>query len=285
MYNNFNYFFLKHTFFCTFGLLKNITQILKIVNKINVIYVFSVLFLSIFIRVNVSAQIVNIEDKRSAFADSIGWFETGNLSGQWKKNKSEIFSVKAGFQVEFQFKKRILLSISKINFSRINKKNYINEGFQHLRYTKLLTKRIGYEAYGQAQYNEQLSLRLRLLFGTGLRYKICSNKEKCNLGLSLMYEYDEESTEKITQRDFRISSYFSMAISFSDNIKLYSTSYYQPLINKFNDFRFSSQSKLVMAISKRLSATITFSILYDSRAPLDTPSLSEDMYGGLRYKF
>jgi len=246
---------------------------------------FVLLFLLFLTNTSIFSQIVNIEDKRSAFTDSIGWFETGELSGQWKKNKSEIFTVKAGFQVEFQFKKRILLSISKLNFARLNKKNYINEGFQHLRYTKLITKRLAYEAYGQGQYNEQLSLRLRLLFGSGMRFKVCQNTNKCNLGLSLMYEYDEESLNDIIHKDFRLSSYFSMAIPVSKNIKLFSTSYYQPLLNNFNDFRFSSQSKMVMKINKRLSATLTFSILYDSRAPADTPELSEDLFGGLKYKF
>ncbi len=243
---------------------------------------FSILIL--FISINAIGQIVNIEDKRSTFTDSIGWFETGELSGQWKKNKTEIFNARAGFQVEFQYKKRILLSISKINFARADNKNFINEGFQHLRYTRLINKRFSYEAFGQAQYNEQLSLKLRILFGTGMRLNICREKSKCNLGLSLMYEYDEE-TEDITHKDFRLNSYFSATIPFSDKVKLYSTSYFQPLINNFNDFRLSSQSKLVMAITKKLSATITFSILYDSRAPENSPELSEDLYGGIRYKF
>ena len=243
---------------------------------------FSILIL--FISINAIGQIVNIEDKRSTFTDSIGWHETGDLSGQWKKNKQEIFNIKAGFQVEFQYKKRILMSISRVNFARVGDDNFINEGFQHLRYTRLINKRLGFEAFGQAQYNEQLSLKLRILFGSGMRFNICQEKSKCNLGLSLMYEYDEE-TDDITNRDFRLNSYFSAAIPFSDKVKLYSTSYYQPLINNFNDFRLSSQSKLVMTITKKLSATITFSILYDSRAPENSPELSEDLYGGIRYKF
>ncbi len=244
-----------------------------------------IIVLGILLKLNSYSQIVNIEDKRSTFTDSIGWYETGDLSGQWKRNKSEIFSIKAGFQVEFQFKKRILLSISKISYTRINKKNYINEGFQHLRYTKLISKRFGFEAFGQAQYNEQLSLRVRLLFGSGVRYKICDKKHKCNLGLSTMYEYDEESVQNITHRDIRMSSYFSTSIPFTGKIKLYSTSYYQPLVNNFKDFRFTSQSKIILSITKSLSATITYSILYDSRAPIDTPKSSENLFGGLRYKF
>jgi hypothetical protein len=40
-----------------------------------------------------------------------------------------------------------------------------------------------------------------------------------------------------------------------------------------------------MAITKKISATVTFSILYDSRAPENSPELSEDLYGGIRYKF
>jgi len=253
-----------------------------------VAFYFYLILYSIFALVfpnSLHSQIVNIEDKRSTFTDSIGWYETGDLSGQWKKNKNEIFNANAGFQIEFQYKKRILLSISKINFAKVDKKNYINEGFQHLRYTRLINKILGYEAFGQAQYNEQLSLKLRILFGTGMRFRICQGKSKCNFGLSLMYEYDEESTEDITHKDFRLSSYFSAAIPITEKVKFFSTSYYQPLVNNFNDFRLSSQSKLVMAITKKISATITFSILYDSRAPEDSPELSEDLYGGIRYKF
>ncbi|HHH52836.1 MAG TPA: DUF481 domain-containing protein [Bacteroidetes bacterium] len=246
------------------------------------IILFTLVFL---VSKNTFSQIVNIEDKRSTFTDSVGWFETGSLSGQWKKNKTEIFNVRAGFQVEFQYKKRILLSISNINFARADNKNFINEGFQHLRYTRLINKRWGFEAFGQAQYNEQLSLRLRILFGTGARLNICQKNSKCNLGLSAMYEYDEESKGEIIQKDFRLNSYFSASIPIAENINLYSTTYYQPLVTDFNDFRLSSQSKMVLGITKKLSATITFSILYDSRAPIDSPELSEDLYGGLKYKF
>ncbi len=242
------------------------------------------LIINFFMLKTTNGQIVNIEDKRSTFNDSIGWYETGELSGQWKKNKTEIFRVTAGFQVEFQYKKRVLLSISEINFAKVDNNNFINEGFQHLRYTKLINKRLSFESFAQAQYNEQLSLKLRILFGTGMRYNICNNKSKCNLGLSMMYEYDEESIN-ITHKDFRLNSYFSAAIPVSDKMKIYSTSYYQPLMNDFNDFRLSSQSKLIMTITKKVSATITFSILYDSRAPEGSPELSEDLYGGIRYKF
>lgn len=261
-------------------------NIIQISKKINMNFKKTIILFILIIlsTLNIFAQIVNIEDKRSTFTDSIGWFETGELSGQWKKNKTEILSVRAGFQLEFQYKKRILLSISKLNFASADMKNFINEGFQHLRYTRLINNRFGFEAFGQAQYNEQLSLKLRILFGSGMRLNLCQGKSKCNLGLSTMYEYDEESDD-VTHKDFRLSSYFSAVIPFSDKIKLYTTSYYQPLLNNFNDFRLSSQSKLVMGITKKVSATITFSILYDSRAPVDSPDLSEDLYGGIRYKF
>ena len=80
----------------------------------------------------VTAQIVNIEDKRSQFTDSIQWVEQLELGANFTKNKEEIFSITGKAQIEFVYYDKSLISLTNFNFVKAGDQSFINEGFQHL---------------------------------------------------------------------------------------------------------------------------------------------------------
>lgn len=242
----------------------------------------SILFFPFFI----NAQIVNVEDKRSTFKDSIQWVEQLELGFNLTKNKTEVFSVNGKAQIEFSYYDKLLLSITHFNFVKAGDQNFINEGFQHLRYNSKLNNWLTFELFGQVQYNERANIAIRALGGTGFRYQILKDKrDKIFLGTSYMYEFEEESTEGITHNNHRLNTYLSLAWHPQSNIKIASTSYYQPLFDNIKDYRLSSQTAVIFSFSKRLDFKTTFSIIYDSRAAVGAPKTIYRFLNSLRYRF
>ena len=152
-----------------------------------------VLFIIGLVLINqLSAQIVNIEDKRSQFTDSIQWVEQIELGANITKNKEEVFSIKGKAQVEFVYYDKSIISLTNFNFVKAGDQNFVNEGFQHLRYNSKLNNWWTFELSGQVQYNERANIAIRALGGTGFRYQILKEKrDKIFLGTSYMYEFEE----------------------------------------------------------------------------------------------
>ncbi len=233
-----------------------------------------------------TAQIVNIEDKRAEFGDSVAWHETAFAGIRWTKNNNTVFSVNGGMQLEFRYKERSFLSISKVSYIKAGGKNYVNDGFQHLRYNKRVKPWLTYEAFAQIQYNEKLLLRLRALAGTGYRFRLFEKgKKRIHFGTAYMFEYDEESVNDITRKDHRWSNYLSIRLPIEGGAKFVSTTYYQPLFNNFGDFRLSSQSTVIFTLLKNLKFNATFSIIYDSKVPEGAPKMLQNLVSGVRYNF
>ncbi|MEM1124706.1 MAG: DUF481 domain-containing protein, partial [Bacteroidota bacterium] len=222
------------------------------------------------------------------FKDSIQWVEQLELGFNLTKNKNEVLSVYGKAQIEFTYYNKLLISITDFNFVKAGDQNFINEGFQHLRYNSKMNDWLTFELFGQVQYNERANIAIRALGGTGLRYQLLKkdeNKDKIYLGTTYMYEFEEESTEDIKHNNHRLSTYLSLAWHLQDNIQIASTSYYQPLFNNFNDYRLSSQTAMIFNFSKHLDFKTTFSIIYDSRAAVGAPKTIYRLLNSLRYRF
>lgn len=232
------------------------------------------------------AQIINVEDRRAAIGDSIGWYETLEIGSNLVKNNSSLFSIYGEAQIEFAYKKRKLLSLTKASFVKAGDENFVNQGFQHIRYNSQWTKWLVYELFGQGQYNEQAMIRLRALVGTGFRFRILQKKDdRVHLGLSYMYEYDQESNEEIVHHDHRLNSYFSFGIRVAKVVNLTSTTYFQPLFDNFSDHRISSETSGEFQITKKLFFETSYIYAFDARAPEGAPSTIYSLTNGLKYKF
>lgn len=241
------------------------------------------LFLGLILSNAGFAQIVNIEDKRASAQDSIPWKVTSDLNFSWIKNTRNILNLGGKLRVEYNHGKNSMLSLSAISYVIIDDKKFVNSGFEHLRYNRVVKGRLIYEAFVQSQFNEQLLLNLRLLFGTGIRFQL--NKKvnnPCFIGLSYMYEYDEENQGEVFHRDHRLSNYLALKTKISEQVQFYSTTYYQPLATNFKDYRLSTQNNLIFGLSQSLKLNLSFSLIFDSRAPVGAPKTTHQLKMGLR---
>lgn len=245
-----------------------------------------ILFLFLSIPFTINAQILNAESLRKV-TDTSGWSGAASVNFALKRNANDFFTISSNIHLQYKMNKHLVLFKNDIAFQKIEGNKFENSGIQHIRYNYRFHPKIAWEVFGQAQYNKVTLIDFRGLLGTGPRFKLTnSEKYKLYLGTLVMYEH-EEVADGITpiQRDLRGSSYFSFSLYPNDRISIVSTTYYQPRLDGFSDFRLSSQSSLLIDLFKNFAFKTTYTFIYDAFPALGIPNSQYDFTSGVAYTF
>ncbi|TNE55596.1 MAG: DUF481 domain-containing protein [Bacteroidetes bacterium] len=247
---------------------------------------FFVCFFFLFSTLFCLGQIVNIENKR-IYSDTVGW--DGNLSSSLSliQNNDQLLQFKLHGRLQYKGKKNYWLLIQNYVYSKGGQKVYANSGMGHLRHAYIFQlNSLNWETFAQAQYNQILLQKLRALVGTGPRWNFVKKPRfRAFLGSSVFYEYEELQFDPIQfNRDFRWNNYLSWFLEFK-SIKFTATSYYQPLLENFSDFRYSGQYVLLNKINKVFSLKAEWNIFYDSHPPSSVPNTVMSLLFGLSMDF
>ncbi len=228
-------------------------------------------FLLSLIGFSISAQVVNIENKR-IYDDTVGW--SGSIAAAFNANKNQVWLVNASLrpQVQYKTKMHYFLLLGDLGYSRGADQTFANWGMLHFRYTYRLNflphhsykSPWKWEFYTQVQYNQLLRQRMRAIAGMGPRLKILETKKmRLFIGTSVYYEH-EDLLDGILNQDFRSSTYFSWFMNFDGNWSFSGVSYYQPRIDLWSDSRFLGQYSFSYRLRKNLSLRWDASIYWDS---------------------
>lgn len=234
-----------------------------------------------------NAQLVNIESQRMQ-SDSVR--ATGNAEAGYSYQKTNDivtskFNASLAVQLKSKSLRQIYLILGDYDLARSFDQTSNHAGFGHFRYNYKVNSWLRWEAYSQLQFNELLSLKTRLLLGTGARFKVLKEEHlKSYIGVSSFFEYEEvRDPGPIFNRDFRLSTYAVLSWKFPKNRgELTSTTYYQPLLNNFTDYRINSQNALVLNITKHVAFTTQFSYFVDSRPPINVDREVFSLENGIR---
>lgn len=215
-------------------------------------------------------QIVNIENQR-LHAKKEGW--TGNLSLNFNYNNNgvEVYQVGSRFNIQYKEKRHMGLFLSEINFIKAGSNSFINNGFEHMRYNYDLSDsgRFVFEAFRQSQYNKVQNIRLRSLYGAGVRCEVIRKDSAIlNIGALPMIEFEDLTTDE-SNRHFRLSSYLSFDIQFSKTFGINSITYYQPDILNWKDLRMANETSFRIQLHKRLQYQMRFRWTYDEYPPTE----------------
>lgn len=231
------------------------------------------------------SQVVNIESKRF-LNDTNGFVGKIDFNFQITQNTQQIISLGNNVHVQYQKNKSRFLFLNDINFIKAGNTNFVNAGFQHLRYNYKIVNRITWEAFVQAQYNQILKLNLRLLGGTGPRFKLLKNDRiRLYWATLYMYEHEDIAGEAIQYNTHRMSSYLTFSVNIGKNADFTSTTFYQPNIQNFTDYRIANDSSFELIINKKLNFKTGFNLLYDTQQPQGIPNLVYSLKNGLSFKF
>lgn len=192
--------------------------------------------------------------------------------------------------------RHLFLLYHDLNYTASKGKTYSNFGLSHLRYVYSITENWKSESYSQIQYNQLLLQKVRYLLGTGIRANILNLKAKpggfkdrairISAGTSLFFEYNEiNHSDRPLEKTgaLRWNTYLSTYFSFR-YFEFTSTTYIQPNLGDFKDFRSAGDYSILFRISEPFSVKFVFAYYYDARPPKGTPDNTFSFTAGFVYK-
>lgn len=235
------------------------------------------------------SQVINVESLRKP-SDSTKFSGSASLDVSLIKNTAQIFRIANKAHIQYNHEKDLWLFVNDLNFQKVEGNSLVNRGTQHLRYNRELSPMLKWEVFGQAQYDAISEIDFRGLIGTGPRFKLSKNDDyRFYLGTLVMYEYEEANQVVIgdrIRRDFRGSAYLSFSLYPTEYISIINTSYYQPRIDKFDDYRLSSDTSVLFRIRRNLAFKINFNFFFDAfPVSPNIPQTQYELTNGILYSF
>lgn len=231
------------------------------------------------------SQIVNIEDQRAKDSEE-GLSGQADFNFNINKNTSVLYQLGNRVQARYRKDSNIWLFFNELNIVKTDEESFVNDGFQHLRYNKVINKGFRLEAFTQSQYNGIQRIDWRYLLGGGGRFTLFnSDSLSINFATLFMYEYEDGSGDLGVEHALRMSNYLSFKIDITKNTRVSSTIYYQPKVWKFKDYRVSNESAFTINVSEKLTLKIIYNILYDSKPALEVPETIYTLRNAISYTF
>lgn len=232
------------------------------------------------------SQIVNAESFRKK-TDTTGFAGSVAMNGTYLDNEKVIFTLGFVPHVQYKWKQDLLLMVGDYKITKSNKIAFEDAAFLHFRYNHEYTDLLRWESFTQIQDNKISKLKYRILLGSGIRLKLMgTDLFRLYLGVIPMYEVEQiNNLEQTINKYVRVSQYISMTLNISTHTQLYSTSYYQPRIDAFIDYRFFNEQKLSVHLLKNLYLNVSTVYTWDNFPPEGAPARTFQTKTGLQYKF
>jgi putative salt-induced outer membrane protein YdiY len=167
-----------------------------------------------------------------------------------------------------------------------------NKAFIHGRHIQQLTPKYAWEGFAQASSDEFTRLNLRLLLGAGARMTLWQSSDSLQgfFGLGGFYEKEKldveaGSGEDETSEAWRGNAYFVFKAGLNEHVSVVSTTYYQPNLDRFGDFRAIEDASLVSKLTEKLAAKISLDITHDSEPPSGVKNTDTTLSVGLDVSF
>lgn len=242
--------------------------------------------LLVFLPVVMNAQIVNIENQRLS-GKKEGFDGNIDLNVNFTMNSKQLLQI--GDKMKFGYRKNRhhTFILTDHAFVKSDDDDFVNRGYEHLRYNYTLkdSGRIIYELFQQGQFNKIQKINVRLLLGTGVRFKIIDQPNyQLSFGTGFMGEY-EELIDNGVSRDILSTSYLSFDGQFSESIGINTISYLQPKLIDFGNYRFANETYVRFKINKYLSFKVVYSVTHDSRNIEDVRKTNYILKNTLSFSF
>ncbi len=232
-----------------------------------------------------SQQIIHIENRRIAEVRD-GFSGALDLQANYVQSKNTIFQTFNSLQTQYKSGEHTVLFLASYNLGLVSDKKVINDSYQHLRYTRSLLPFLAFEMFLQSQHNEGIQLAWRGLAGAGPRFTLIrTDNVRLFLGTLYMYEHERERDSDITYREHRLSSYLSLGVPIADAVFFDVIMYYQPNLQRFASYKYSSQASLEVRLNERFALVSGFSMTHNTRPPEGIQRTYINLRNGVRITF
>lgn len=167
-----------------------------------------------------------------------------------------------------------------------------DRAFAHLRHRTALSPVWGVEAFVQVGRDPFARLAQRTLLGGGMRWVMFEeeNKSAGYLGFGAFHEHEVlnsqlGTSDPLSVNLWRANTYLVLKRQFNEQVRVYSTTYYQPAVSDTQDYRVLEQASMLVKLAEKLDLKLSLDIAFDSRAP-QTVQKRDLLYStGLEYSF
>ncbi|MDH5526753.1 MAG: DUF481 domain-containing protein [Nitrospirota bacterium] len=217
---------------------------------------------------------VNTEALRS---DGEGLSGSLEFSLSNRTGNSDLSTWGAAMNLAHNTRIRTVLVATDVTRSKQRAQEIADRGFAHARWTRHLSRHVGWEVFAQHEYDSFALLDARTLAGTGPRFTLLDRStpqgrvQHAFFGLAAMWEGerldvplggpDDRSPEAV-----RMSSYLSLSHSWGTN-RLSGTFYAQPRFGEPKDVRLLAQATLLLPVARSLHFKIAFTMRHDGEPP------------------
>jgi hypothetical protein len=245
----------------------------------------TILLLILLGTASMSAQILNVENYRIK-TDTIGWAGKVSLNLSLTENTKSLLIIGNKTHLQYKAGKNLYLFLGQYSLMSSGNSNLINKLVLHFRYNHKFTDRFVGEFFLQGQQNSISKIDARKLIGSGIRYKLStSEKMRYYFGTSMMYEIEKSTLSSSEVELWRSSTYFSLSLYPTKTFSFISTTYYQPALADFGDYRISSTNSMYFKITQKLSFKSSFVYNYDAAPVLGIPKTQYNLNSGIVYAF
>ncbi|MFT6747778.1 MAG: hypothetical protein ACJAZ2_002135 [Glaciecola sp.] len=262
------------------------------------IRVYSLLIIGLFIPLGIQGQsIVNTESLYSNdTAKTTLILQPGIDIQGGNTNVFELFGI-ASFIQRFS-SKTALKAHAGYDLLKGENKVILSDHFGQVRISQSLHKQIDLFGVTQFQTSKNLLLNNRFIYGTGLRFKFFhndSNDVLLDYSIGAFQELENLDANavgdvsgyhnKLRTNVTRLSTFLVFKYEVTERLSFVNTVYYQPMVDRFSDFRMLNELDIGIQINKVLSLNINYVYRYDSSQPDVLKSVDYFLTSGIVVNF
>jgi len=170
-------------------------------------------------------------------------------------------------------------------------KQDVNNAYGHLRRIQSISSLWAFELFGQLEKNKFARLNLRSLLGSGARWQILNNKKNTLVsGFGAFYSIEDinkadTDDEGGIHKFVRGNVYLIYKWDIDTNAQIVSTSYFQPRVNDFNDFRLLEDLIFRYALTQKTAIKFSLQVIHDNDPPLNVKKTDASILAGIEFTF
>jgi len=249
----------------------------------------SLLILSLLVPLPVLA-IVNVENAIIG-PEKDGISHVANVAVNGASGNTDKSSIKADLLSQWKHKKQTEFLMLRYNYGTSRGKVDSNKAFLHLRHRTDLNKQWAVEMLAQIGRNPFSRLSRRMLLGGGLRLTILEKAGVAAVYLGMGGFYEDErlsitaATNDTNSRLWRSSNYLVFKRRFNKQLRVNSTTYYQPAFGQFNDYRLLEEMSAYVKVMDNIDLKLMLDFSFDSQPPQTVKSIDLRYSSGLEIRF
>jgi putative salt-induced outer membrane protein YdiY len=233
--------------------------------------------------------IVNVEQAIIG-QPSEGMHTSLDLISNGTSGNSNTSATKANFLTLWQHKQHTDFLQLEYAYGKSGGQPDVDRAFAHLRHRTAVSPAWAVEAFAQVGRDPFARLTKRTLLGGGMRW-VMFEVDKISagyLGFGGFYEQevitDTLGTSDPSESDlWRASTYLVLKHQFNEQVRAYSTTYYQPAFSDAADYRILEQASMLVKMAENLDLKLNLDITFDSKPPQTVEK--RDLYYGVGLSF